>query len=660
MVIKISDTSESETRLQNTNGLAFGKPKPVQTVTDRLLKASQGTRHAIYTCVLRARGSGHIVITLSWPLTRGVEVPNTIVRGTIGNVSEFVADDDWGLWYEQFEQYCEINEVPVAKRVPLFVTLLGKEAYGLLRNLCSPALPKALPLGELARVMKEHLQPTPCVLVECYKFKEYRQRLEENLKSFVAGLKKLSTHCDFGQQLEDNLRDQLVWGLSSDTIKRRLLGERSLTFVRACDIAASMEAACRDAAVMQSGSGSDALNYVRDKGGRSMSVRNDEPSGAVVCFCCGRVGHCKPECRFREYKCKKCGKVGHLQVVCRRKDRDEFKCMDVGVFQRETAHDVILRQVRQYLIQGWPKKVVGGLEPYKHRHLELTSENGCIFWGHRVVVPAALRGEVLRELHSIHWGIIQYNDPPRATLHVWKWPDVRTQRIHVDFCGPIDGCMYIVIIDAYSKWVDVRELSYVTAATTIRVLKEYFAVWGLPEVVVSDNGPTLTSDEFHSFLRNNNVEHIRSAPYHPASNGAAENAVKTFKEKFKLLVKTMPRHDALCKYLFHYCATPHCTTGCSPAQLQLGRELRTRLGAIDASVRVKVKRGQDRQRQYCKGSHDRQFNKGQIVMAKDIVANQWQKAEIINRNGQVTYDVKLSNNRVWKRHIDQLRTCQET
>ena len=69
-----------------------------------------------------------------------------------------------------------------------------------------------------------------------------------------------------------------------------------------------------------------------------------------------------------------------------------------------------------------------------------------------------------------------------------------------------------------------------TASTaTIHELRPLFASYGLPEQLVSDNGPQFVSDEFQVFLKSNQVKHIRSAPYHPSSNGLAERFVRTFK-----------------------------------------------------------------------------------------------------------------------------------
>lgn len=118
---------------------------------------------------------------------------------------------------------------------------------------------------------------------------------------------------------------------------------------------------------------------------------------------------------------------------------------------------------------------------------------------------------------------------------------------------------------------------------------------------VSDNGPTFTSDKFRNFLKNNGITQILTAPYYPSSNGAAENAVKFFKNKFKLLTVRMSRREALTKYLFAVRSSVHGTTGVTPAELQIGRKLRTRLDLCRPSVREFVLLNQERQKRYYRG-----------------------------------------------------------
>ena len=69
-----------------------------------------------------------------------------------------------------------------------------------------------------------------------------------------------------------------------------------------------------------------------------------------------------------------------------------------------------------------------------------------------------------------------------------------------------------------------------TSQTTIDKLRMLFATHGLPETVVSDNGSIFTSAEFATFMTYNGIKHLKSAPYHPASNGLAERACRLSRE----------------------------------------------------------------------------------------------------------------------------------
>ena len=93
-------------------------------------------------------------------------------------------------------------------------------------------------------------------------------------------------------------------------------------------------------------------------------------------------------------------------------------------------------------------------------------------------------------------------------------------RVNLDFAGPFQGAMFLVAVDSHSKWPEVFIMS-TTVSKTIEVLRVMFAAYGLPDQIVSDNGPQFISSEFATFLKQNGVKHIRSAPYHPSTNGLA-------------------------------------------------------------------------------------------------------------------------------------------
>ena len=135
-----------------------------------------------------------------------------------------------------------------------------------------------------------------------------------------------------------------------------------------------------------------------------------------------------------------------------------------------------------------------------------------------------------------HCSTCQYhqNNPVSAPVHSWEYPASPWERLHVDFAGRFMGNMFLVVVDAFSKWIEVEAMNSSTAAATVvRCFRKICATHGLPQVVVSDNGPAFIGQEFKEFLKRNGIRHVLAAPYHPASNGQAERMVRAFKEAMK-------------------------------------------------------------------------------------------------------------------------------
>ncbi|XP_039396848.1 uncharacterized protein K02A2.6-like, partial [Mauremys reevesii] len=240
------------------------------------------------------------------------------------------------------------------------------------------------------------------------------------------------------------------------------------------------------------------------------------------------------------------------------------------------------------------------------RSTELSVQSGCLLWGRRVIIPPPLRSQMLEQLHSGHCGIVHMkeiarsyfwwprldsaieekakacmscqgvrNAPQWAPLHPWDWPENPWQRIHVDFAGPLEGSMFLVAVDAHSKWPEVFIMQSTTAESTIQKLRGLFSRFGLPEQLVSDNGPQFVSQEFQNFMKANGIHHITSAPYHPSTNGLAERFVQTMKNALKSAKGQHSIQKRLDTFLLSYRNTPHATTQASPAFLMMGRQLRT-------------------------------------------------------------------------------------
>ena len=124
------------------------------------------------------------------------------------------------------------------------------------------------------------------------------------------------------------------------------------------------------------------------------------------------------------------------------------------------------------------------------------------------------------------WGPCQENrkSPPEAPLHPWERLHQPWVHLHLDYAGPFLGKMFLIVIDAHSKWIEAFPMNTSTSSTTIEKLRITFVTHGLPEIVVTENGCNFITRKFEDFLKQNGICHIRTAPYHPASNGMAESS----------------------------------------------------------------------------------------------------------------------------------------
>ena len=97
-----------------------------------------------------------------------------------------------------------------------------------------------------------------------------------------------------------------------------------------------------------------------------------------------------------------------------------------------------------------------------------------------------------------------------STITPMGMPSRPWNRIHIDYAGPFMSKMFLLVIDAYSKWLDIHLVNTANTQGTLTKLRETFATHGLPEVIVSDNGTVFTSEEFKVFCQKNGIRHYSS------------------------------------------------------------------------------------------------------------------------------------------------------
>ncbi|XP_063394188.1 uncharacterized protein K02A2.6-like [Cydia fagiglandana] len=219
--------------------------------------------------------------------------------------------------------------------------------------------------------------------------------------------------------------------------------------------------------------------------------------------------------------------------------------------------------------------------------------------------------------------------------------------------------MFFVIVDSTSKWIEAFVMQRTTGTAVIKVLMEIFARFGLPKEVVSDNGPPFTSQEVDQFMTRSGIKHTYSAPYHPASNGAAEGAVKLCKRALRKATKEKVDLDvALQSFLFNYRNCPHSTTGESPAMMLQKRALRCRLDLLQpgATVDQRVRQAQGKQVERFASKPLYQMKQGDPVWLQEYSGpDKWVPGTISEVKGNRNYVVTRENGTTSHRHTDQLK-----
>ncbi|XP_063358759.1 uncharacterized protein K02A2.6-like [Cydia amplana] len=379
--------------------------------------------------------------------------------------------------------------------------------------------------------------------------------------------------------------------------------------------------------------------------------------------------------------------------------------ISVNELRNETSKDIVLQQVIKYTVNGWPHKINDNkIKPFFLCRTQLSIENGCVMRGHKVVIPERLRGKVLSELHTSHLGIVKTKaearsrlwfpgidetiekmigscdvciqlrpSPARVPLAHWDLPPTVFFRLHIDFLGPINNHTYLIVVDAYSKWVEVYDMGSSTSSiSVIYKLCDFFSRFGLPAVIVSDNGASFCSHEFTAFCNLNGIQHMTSPAYHPASNGQAESMVKVIKKGIKssLLTGRNVRDSKvkLLQYLFNYRNSVHSTTGSSPTELVYGRKLKTRLdllhpvtptpSSLSVTLANVVKNKQCSQNNKLNRKNNETFTTGERVLYKKFTNKNkftWSKGVVERRLGKVLYLIKDITSSVFiKKHKNHI------
>lgn len=364
--------------------------------------------------------------------------------------------------------------------------------------------------------------------------------------------------------------------------------------------------------------------------------------------------------------------------------------------KKETENDIVLNKVKTYLSEGWPDKnrLEANVIQYFGIRNDLIIDNEILYFGNRIIVPHTLRKVMLNLLHESHQGITKTR--LRAKL-LFYWPGMMNEieqlvgkckvcekfrpankkepllthelpnlpyeKIAMDIMT-FNNNDYLVVIDYYSKWIDVCHLKSKTTNEIISHLKQLFSIHGIPKFIISDNMP-FGSFEFKEFARNWNFKNITSSPNYPKSNGEAEKAVHIAKQMLK---KCCDKNEDLSIALLEYRCTPVPSLNATPSELLMSRLLRTKLPVSNLKLTPRVQNGtleklRKNQEKY-KNYHDRtakskiqSFKPNQnVVMRKE---NNWVPGKIVRHaNEPRSYYVKNESGNILRRNAIHLRPSQ--
>ncbi|XP_058840941.1 uncharacterized protein K02A2.6-like [Topomyia yanbarensis] len=289
----------------------------------------------------------------------------------------------------------------------------------------------------------------------------------------------------------------------------------------------------------------------------------------------------------------------------------ERAAIDIFEVVQATSLDPELQKLKDCILSDkWDQE---DLKHYTVFRNEYSYVNNLLMRGTKLVIPSSLRHRMCQLAHEGHPGqsmmkrrlrercwwpgidqeavkicescegcrLVQIPDPPepmkRRVLPDKPWIDIA-----IDFLGPMPTSEYIlVVIDYYSRYMELEIMTKITARETIERLRRIFRVWGPPRTITLDNAKQFVSTDLDDFCRISGIHLNHRTPYWPQDNGEVERQNRSLLKRMKIANALYGNWKVeLDHYLQLYNNTPHTITGKSPELMQ-NRKLRTKLPQLD-------------------------------------------------------------------------------
>ena len=357
--------------------------------------------------------------------------------------------------------------------------------------------------------------------------------------------------------------------------------------------------------------------------------------------------------------------------------------------RKESEKSKELCALKDFIHFGWPESQSDCpevLKPYWPYRDEISTHDGVCVKGSRVIIPECMRKEVLMLIHAGHQGIQKCRLRARNTVF---WPMINADidkmirscsacqanqtsqqaeplmNIETDAPWSVVGTdlfqwnskQYIIVVDYYSNFPVVRQLGDTTSHNVVNCLRSIFAEFGIPDKVISDNGPQYSSAVFSDFAQRYNFIHTTSSPHFPQSNGKAERHVGTVKKTLqKALESKMDPHLAMLALR----TTPLGPNQPTPAELLFGRRVQGTLPMLRTKDNTIRSTGHT-QHQSVRGRTLPCLSKGQYVRIQDPVTKKWKPGIVVcQRKEPRSYDIQQESGVVVRRNRRHIRTTGET
>ncbi|KAI5750921.1 hypothetical protein M8J77_002494 [Diaphorina citri] len=363
-----------------------------------------------------------------------------------------------------------------------------------------------------------------------------------------------------------------------------------------------------------------------------------------------------------------------------------------------TGNDNNLQQLKSVLMNGWPSskhQIPFEIRMYWQHRNEICIEDDLLFYNNRVIVPEKLRDLMLKEIHEGHLGIVKCKSRARDSLF---WPSM-----NADIQNMIETCKicvqnsrnnskeplkplpmpsraweriaadiftlhnqdYLVLVDAYSMWIELFIIGRKSAQELIKFMKATFSRYGVPDILYSDNMP-FNSEPYRQFAREWNFNLVFSSPTYSQSNGLAEKAVAICKN---LLKKSKEDNTDMNVALLNYRNTSLAGMSYSPSELFFNRKLKTKLPINSQLLKPKLnedyeehwknktEKQKDNYNQHTKSLPE--LDDGDQVFMR--LGDKWIPGRIIMKDGNPrSYIVESINGRRYRRnrvHLKPFRGC---